>query len=369
MLSETVTERERVTTDLREGVDCTVGKEVYELDPLTDSRWPELVASHPHASVFHTRAWLSALRQTYGYRPLVLTTCGLDACLTEGIVFCEVRSWLTGRRLVSLPFSDHCEPLVDDARTLEAILNHARRALEQGRYDRIEIRPHSAPDEIRGFQPKCGAVLHRLDLTAPVDELFRSFHKDCIQRKIRRAERENLEYEEGTSEEQLDDFYRLMVMTRRRHGLPPQPFQWFRTIIATCGPNLKIRIVRKHGAAVASIITLSYRQTLVYKYGCSDASANRYGGTPMLFWKAILEAKANGQNEFDMGRSDLDDPGLSVFKEHWGAVPTPLNYLRFPAENPRPRSAWQHNLKNRVIAASPDWALQVAGRVLYRHMG
>lgn len=370
MLSETATELETVTTDPREVVDCTAGNEVYELDPLTDSRWPGLVASHPRASVFHTQTWLNALHQTYGYRPLVLTTCEPSACLTEGIVFCEVRSWLTGRRLVSLPFSDHCEPLVDDAKRLEAVLNHARCTVKRGNYKRMEIRPHSAlSGDVRSFQPKGGAVLHRLDLTAPADQLFRGFHKDCIQRKIRRAERENLEYEEGTSEEQLEDFYRLMVMTRRRHSLPPQPVRWFRTIIATFGPNLKIRIVRKDGAAVASIITLSHRKTMVYKYGCSDASANKYGGTPMLFWKAIQEAKANNQSEFDMGRSDLDDPGLSVFKEHWGAIPTPLNYLTFPAEYPRPRSVWQHNLKNRVIASSPDWALQVAGSVLYRHMG
>ena len=72
--------------------------------------------------------------------------------------------------------------------------------MEAGRYKRMEIRPHSPQgEEVRGFQPKVGAVLHRLDLTAPSDQLFRSFHKDCIQRKIRRAERENLAYEEGSS--------------------------------------------------------------------------------------------------------------------------------------------------------------------------
>ena len=31
---------------------------VYAIDPLRDSRWPELIARHPNASVFHTRGWL-----------------------------------------------------------------------------------------------------------------------------------------------------------------------------------------------------------------------------------------------------------------------------------------------------------------------
>jgi CelD/BcsL family acetyltransferase involved in cellulose biosynthesis len=343
---------------------------VYQVDPLSDPRWPTLVATHERASVFHTRAWLSALQATYGYRPLVLTNCAPDAPLTDGIVFCEVDSWLTGRRMVSLPFSDHCEPLLNEPAALEPLLFHARGAVEAGSYKRMEIRPHSAQgEEVRGFQPKGGAVLHRLDLTASVDQLFRSFHKDCIQRKIRRAERENLVYEEGNSQAQLSDFYRLMTMTRRRHGLPPQPLQWFRALIAAFGADLKIRLVRKDGIAVASILTLSHRRTMVYKYGCSNASANKLGGTPMLFWQTIQEAKRNGQDELDMGRSDLDDPGLSVFKEHWGSIPTPLTYWEYPAEGSRTKPAWQKNLKNRVVSASPDRVLQLAGNVLYRHMG
>jgi CelD/BcsL family acetyltransferase involved in cellulose biosynthesis len=345
-------------------------KPVFEVDPLSDARWPALVAAHPQASAFHTRAWLTALQATYGYRPLVLTTSPPDKPLTDALVLCEVNSRVTGRRLVSLPFSDHCEPLLSDPANLERLLLHGRGAVEQGRYKRLEIRPHAAKgDEVRGFQPQGGAVLHRLDLTAPADQLFRSFHKDCIQRKIRRAERENLVYEEGSSEQQLKDFYRLMTMTRRRHGLPPQPLRWFRALVAAFGPDLKIRIVRKDGVAVASIVTLSHRQTMVYKYGCSDASANKFGGTPMLFWQTIQEAKRNGQTVLDMGRSDLEDPGLSVFKEHWGSVPTPLTYWRYPAEHSRPRPQWQKKWANRAIEASPNLILQLAGNLLYRHVG
>lgn len=344
-------------------------KQVHELDPLSDPRWPALVAVHARASVFHTRAWLSALQMTYGYRPLVLTTCSHEEPLTHGIVFCEVNSWLTGRRLVSLPFSDHCEPLVSDERATETLLMHGRRAVEAGRYNRMEIRPHSDQDEIRGFQPEGGSVLHCLDLTPPLDQLFRSFHKDCIQRKIRRAEREHLTYEKGHSNAQLLDFYRLMTITRRRHGLPPQPLRWFRALITAFGPDLKIRIARKDGNAVASIITLSHGGTMVYKYGCSDASANKYGGTPMLFWETIQDAKRNGQNELDMGRSDLDDPGLSVFKEHWGSIPTALTYWKFPAEGSRTKPMWKKYLANRVISSSPDRFLQLVGNILYRHMG
>ena len=78
-----------------------------------------LVERHPKASVFHTPAWLQALRWTYGDEPVVFTTSPPTAELTNGVVFCRVKSWLTGRRLISLPFSDHCEPLCDSSRRPE----------------------------------------------------------------------------------------------------------------------------------------------------------------------------------------------------------------------------------------------------------
>ena len=90
------------------------GITAHEIDPLTDPRWDRFLQQHPRASVFHSTPWLEALRRTYGYRPVAYTTSAPHEDLENGLVFCRVESWLTGRRLVSLPFSDSCELLVDD---------------------------------------------------------------------------------------------------------------------------------------------------------------------------------------------------------------------------------------------------------------
>src|ERR1700694_92136 len=82
------------------------------VDPLSDPRWSQLVGGDSRATVFHSPGWLLALRETYGYEPIVLTTSPPSQPLANGVVFCRIKSWFTGSRLVSLPFSDHCEPLV-----------------------------------------------------------------------------------------------------------------------------------------------------------------------------------------------------------------------------------------------------------------
>jgi hypothetical protein len=344
---------------------------VYEIDPLSDPRWPTLVENHPRSSVFHSTSWLRALQTVYGYEPVAVTTCPPGVGLTNGLVFCHIKSWLTGQRFVSLPFSDHCEPLVDGPGELDAMLLHMQRDLEERKSQYIEIRPLSQRlgGDV-GFKKTLTYQFHRLDLRRSAQELFHGFHKDCIQRKIRRAEREELKYEDGNTEALLQKFYRLLVTTRRRQYLPPQPLAWFRGLIATFGDDLKIRVASKGDLPVAGILTLSDRRCVVYKYGGSIASLNKLGGMALLFWKTIQGAKDKALEELDMGRSGADNLGLIAFKEHWGATGTPLTYWRYPPPGPYvPRPAWQKSLARRVVRATPDLALEAVGTLLYRHIG
>src|SRR5215831_12638402 len=114
---------------------------VYEIDPLRDPRWADLAGKHPRASVFHTAPWLEALRRTYGYEPVAYTTTPPGTELANGIVCCRVYSRITGRRLVSLPFSDHCEPLVESDGDLETLLHALERECARERWRYVEIRP------------------------------------------------------------------------------------------------------------------------------------------------------------------------------------------------------------------------------------
>ena len=56
----------------------------------------------------------------------------------------------------------------------------------------------------------------------------------------------------------------------------------------------------------------------------------RLGGMPFLFWRLIQDARARGFAELDLGRSDVDQPGLIAFKDHLGATRSTLTYYRYP---------------------------------------
>jgi len=343
---------------------------VYTFNPLEDPRWEEFVQRHQRSSVFHTTGWLEALHRTYRYEPIVYTTSPPGAMLTNGIVLCRISSWLTGRRMVSLPFADHCEPLTENSEQLKEILGYLQRTLDREKLEYIEIRPLSADLSAEAcMQNGKLFCFHLLDLSPPLENLFRGLHKDSIQRKIRRAEREALCYEEGSSEVLLSKFYRLLLLTRRRHNVPPQPIEWFRNLITFLHGQLTIRVASYRQQPVASILTLSHRETLVYKYGCSDTSYNNLGGMPFLFSKAIQDGKKRGTLVFDFGRSDTSNAGLIRFKGEFGTIRSILTYGRICASPPRQIGAtYRMKFAARVFAHIPDGLLTAAGRLLYRHL-
>jgi hypothetical protein len=341
---------------------------VHSIDPLRDPRWPAFVDRHPSAGVFHSRGWLETLRRTYGYEPIAFTTSAPGEALSNAIVACRIESWLTGRRLVSLPFADHAEPLTDGAEALHALLGCMAGVRARDGYRYVESRPLTTPAGDRGgFRESARFYLHRVDLTPSLDVIFGRLHRDCIQRKIRRAEREALVYEEGRSEALLHTFYRLLVVACRRRRLPPQPIDWFRHLIDCVGDGVKLRVASKGGRPIAGIVTLTFKDVMVYKYGCADARFNSLGATQFLLWTAMKEAKGLGLREFDLGRSDRDTPGLVIFKDRWGAVRSELRYVRCPVSAPR-AAAWRLRVAKRCFARIPDALLILAGRMLYRHV-
>ncbi|HKQ36110.1 MAG TPA: GNAT family N-acetyltransferase [Nitrospiraceae bacterium] len=344
---------------------------VYSINPLQDDRWPELIARHPNASVFHTRGWLEALQRTYGYEPVAFTTSLPDERLTNAVLFCSIQSWLTGSRFVSLPFSDHCEPLIECAEQLDALCAHVEAwRIRDGR-KLVEIRSANPCLQFgKEFIRANTYTLHRLDLRQSLDALHKGFHKTCIQRKITRAERESLTYEAGRNSFLLQQLYELLQLTRSRHHLPAQPFEWFQHLVACMGKDVCIRIASRGRQPIAGIMTLDHGKKMVYKYGGSDAKMNHLGAIPMLFWRAIKDAKDAGMEELDLGRSDLDNTGLITFKERWSAVRTTLTTWRAPAVIATSSfQSFNPRLAKKVCARLPDSVLTLAGRLLYRHIG
>src|SRR5258708_24878580 len=132
-----------------------------------------MAARAPSALFVHTVGCLEAIRRKSGCEPMAFTTSAPNSELKNGLVFCRVDSWLTGRRLVSLPFSDHCEPLVDSPAELQAILSAVTQLANQDKLRYVEFRPLRKLDPpVTLFRPSSTFCFHQLDLAPSLDTLL-----------------------------------------------------------------------------------------------------------------------------------------------------------------------------------------------------
>ena len=345
--------------------------DLYTSNPLTDPRWDCFVDRHPHSSALHQRGWLGALAQTYGYKPWVLTSTAPGQPLHDGVVFCRVSSWFTGTRLVSLPFADHCDPLLGESQDAAGLLQYLKDQFDKEGYKYVELRPLLDLKPLKhGLSESASYIFHTLDLRPELKAIFGNLHKDSVQRRIRRAEKEGISLARGNDDVLLDEFYRLLLITRRRHGLFPQPRKWFENLIRYMGDKVCIWVARKGTNPVAAILTLRHKSSLIYKYGCSDGTFHRLGAIPFLFWRLIEESKARGLETIDFGRSDLHNRGLIQFKDRLGTSKRVLTYCRYSrASTLAVESTWTWKAMQGVLPVLPNSVVSMAGGVLYRHMG
>jgi len=337
------------------------------LDPLDDPRWMRLVNRAPQASVFHQPTWMALVRHHYRY-PFAAPTI-LDAAgeAVAGLPIALVANRLTGRRLVALPFSDTCPPLVardanDDCR---ARLAAAIELLSAGR---------GAPVEVRSAFSELGPAAasfhqHRIDLTPGLPEVERRYTPQ-VRRNVRKAQRLGVVVRRRVDITALEEFYALHLQTRRRQGVPTQPKAFVLGIAALLAQGCGfVSVARFEGHTVAAAVFLQAGGKLTYKYGASNVHFQHARPNNLVFANAIGWACEEGLRELDLGRTDFGHDGLRAFKRSWGAVEEPLYYTYGGLPVPKKGPPRPERLLAPVIRRSPAFVGRAIGEVLYRHAG
>lgn len=340
------------------------------LDPLTDPRWSELVASSPSAEVFHHPRWLELLRSQYGYE--VRGCCVRDGgAIQAAIPVARIASRLTGNRLVSIPFADTCGAALAPGAGPEALSALGEALAAEARRSRLPLTVHAALPSLPGAFVQQRFHRHVLALGAGSEAALRQASR-THGRNARRARREGLRGERTTGAAALDAFYSLHLATRRRLGVPTQPKAFIARLAELFEAGLGfVWVVRDGDRAVAAAVFLTHGGTLTYKYGASDAAALAKRPNDLLFLELIRWAAENGFERLDFGRTDSDNEGLRRFKRSWGAEELPLSYTYLADREPAPPHppGVRRRLATATIRRSPALLGRIAGEVLYRHAG
>jgi len=338
------------------------------VDPTKYPGWDELILASRTYFFFHSSAWAKVLSDSYGYRPLFFTLFQ-DERLLSLIPVMEIKSILTGRRGVSLPFSDYCVPIIHEKGHFENILNDIIKYGTKRRWKYVELR--GGNEFLDTISPAKWFYRHTLDLGRDADIIFRSF-KGSTRRNIRKAVNENVQAHISHSLDSVREFYRLNAITRKHHGLPPQPFSFFKNVHKHIIFKKKGLVVLASfkGRTIAGAVYFHFGRRAIYKYGASERKYQNKRPNNRVMWEAIRWYAEKGFEDFSFGRTEPENDGLLQFKRGWGPRETVLRYYKYDlreasyvVDHSKPSTF------SPIFRRMPVPLLNMLGSLLYRHVG
>ena len=297
------------------------------VDPATEPGWHSRIAHLPGFTLYHGSAWSKVLEDSYGFsaRHVVAESQGVPCGLLPVM---EVDNWPKGRRGISLPFTDEVPLLAANATVSQRVANAV---LDEGK--KRDWKYIEARGNIQAFaeaRPSVSFYNHRLLLHPDEKQLFAE-SSSAARRGVRKSLHVGLTVAISNSLDAVYSFYRLHLKTRRKHGIPPQSFAFFkhlhRRLLESGHGFVTTASVGKRPVAAAVFLTSG--NSAVYKFGASDERFQQMRGNNLVMWESIRWLARNGFVELDLGRTSLANEGLRRFKLGWGAVESRIDYCKY----------------------------------------
>lgn len=334
------------------------------IDPLTGTEWDSLVDRTAEPQFFHYAAWAKTLIDTYAFKPLFYNTKSEKTCT---LPFIQVRSLKGKKRAIALPFSDGCDihcKKIHHEKLVNAVLTEAKNL----KLDTIEFRGTEtfAPPG----PPSHSYWGHRLDLTVGEKKLWADL-ASSTRRNIRKAQKGNVTVAFHDDSRSVKEFYRLHCLTRKRHGLPPQPVKFFDNIYTNLVSQNrgKVALATADGRVVAGAVFLFTKKTALFKFGASDKNQQHFRANDFVMWEAIRTFSQNGYKVMSFGKTEKFHEGLCRYKEGFGGVRVQLNDHIYDVKSGRKlvESPSVHGIHNKVFRRMPIAMLRLCGEVLYKY--
>lgn len=353
--------------------------EVSMLQPvwLTEAdypAWDALAAAHPRAVVANLSGWMRAVERAFPHirgRVLALrdrTTGNLVA----GLPLYDARSWLMGRRIISVPFGTLCEPVMAQPEFWPVLAKEIHKFAEEVGASRIQI---------RALQPlpmgaECGFEVstvkhHYLDLTPPEAVLLNSFSRMAVRKRIQHAVKSGIVVRPGLEARDWLVFDELFTRTRIRLALPPIPRRIFGLLWQHLGPrHCGLFIATAEAKPVGALFYTVCGGCLVLEHSGCDIGSRASGVLQLLYWEAIQLAKKLGCVRCSFGRTPPDQIGLIEHKRHWATVEEDVPVLGYPPSGEAKgfsTGSSGYKIARWLLQRVPHPAARLLGHFAYRH--
>ena len=334
--------------------------------PSDSQRWESFVFACPDATFFHRIGWRDIFENTFHHRTHYLLAERGDQ-IVGVLPLVQMKSWLFGHALVSLPFAVYGGAAAVDAPARYAL--HLR-AVELGRElgaAHLELR------NVTSAEPEW-----------PRQDLYVTFRKTllpqveanmlAIPRKQRAMVRKGIQRElRSEIDSDTTRFFELYADNQHRHGTPAHKRQYFEALKRVFGEDCELMtVVNAQGDPVSGVLSFYFRDEVLPYYAGDLPAARDLAANDFKYWELMRRACERGRRVFDFGRSKRGT-GSFDFKKNWGFEPAPLHYEyqlftcdKVPQNNPsnpkylRAIETWRK---------LPSIVVNTIGPMLARHLG
>jgi CelD/BcsL family acetyltransferase involved in cellulose biosynthesis len=283
----------------------------------------EMLNNDPRVGVFSSPPWFEVLSETYGFDVRASVQC--DGDKIAGLVpYCHLRD-IRGERVVSVPFSDFCDPFVDSLEQWNQLVDPI---LAIGAPSTFRLVHNVVPLSDPRFELLASHVWMGMDIAGTADELLANASRNARE-TVTRSEKKGVKTRITTSAADVTTYWNMQIAIRKvKHRLLAQPESFFQNIRDRFDADGKFVLVlaEEDGAVVAGSMYLEWGNTLFYKYNASVT--NTFGANDLVLWTAIRYAADRGLKLVDFGLSEAEHTGLIKFKAKWATREQPLHWLR-----------------------------------------
>jgi len=322
-------------------------------------------------NLFYSKKWIEVLKGEYDFDFYVV----VSSSQTEKPIFVFVQlADIFGKRILSLPFSDYTEPLVQTENELCEILNFLK---ESYKNHAITIKYHGIIDEskINDYKNIRQALCHRVFLDNNSDMIWQKTSR-AFKKGVKKAKKHKLYVKKYNCSDGIAIFHQMLTDLRRNKlHILPQPKSYYMRMYDNfiCQEKGNLWMTFMDNKPIAAAILLHSGEAMFDKMGVSDSKYLEYRPNNILLWEIMKYGQSNGFKYLDMGLTPSGNEGLMRFKDSLGGKKTPINYYRYLPLNYNYQQ--EEDMKNVLTKVTklfvksvvPDEIVQEAGSLLYQY--
>ncbi|MFT3892219.1 MAG: GNAT family N-acetyltransferase [Anaerolineales bacterium] len=333
--------------------------------------WKTLVASDKESTVFHDVDFIKIMENVYHCLaiPQIINidgqTCGISAF--------HVSSFLSGRKLTSMPFNAYPSLIgqQDEERAFSHLISVAGGMgrgvyVEYKTFYEVGLQPRNGKPVFRTSTSIVSTLSLQADYTSQ-QRVYSKSRRTDIRRTRKHAFDAGIQFIRASELGMVWEFYNLLSrLYRDKHRMIPQPWELYKQIYSVLVPRglADYYLALKDGAVVAGIVLLKKNTHWEYCWAASSPELHTLGLNALLVDVAIQDAISAGIKTFGFGSSSPVDNHLIFFKESWGCEHKPVYYYYWNHE-PKPIDLeTSFSTVRSLFRFTPLWLVRLASSYL-----